>query len=159
MMKRVTSISALVLIVVLLGQWAYAQKTTPSKTLDIGIATPLTGPAAHIGMNMKNALLMAIEDQNAQGGVKIAGEKYLLNPIILDTKKDAAVGKAVAEQLVYDKKVKVIAGPFIDDSIGAQSVTEPNKIIAFFCDPLYSKYDGTRQTLFFLCQRADSPVV
>ena len=38
------------------------------KTFDIGVATPLTGPAAHIGMNMKNAVLMAIEDQNVREG-------------------------------------------------------------------------------------------
>ncbi len=128
-------LTAIMAGVLLAGGWAYAQKAAPPKTLDIGIATPLTGPAAHIGTNMKNALLMAIEDQNAQGGVRIAGETYQVNGIILDTKKDAAVGKTVAEQLVYDKKVKVIAGPFIDDSIGAQSVTEPNKVIAFFVTP------------------------
>jgi len=63
--------------------------------------------------------------------VKIMGEKYLLNPIILDTKKDAAVGKAVAEQLVYEKKVKIVVGPFIDDAIGAQPVLESNKIMSF----------------------------
>ena len=102
----------------LIGGWGYAQKAASPKTLDIGIALPLTGPAAHLGTDVRNAALIAIEDQNAQGGVKIAGEKYLLNPIILDTKKDAAVGKAVAEQLVYEKKVKIVAGPFIDDAIG-----------------------------------------
>ena len=149
--KRMTSISAgiIVIVAMLVGEWAYAQKTESPKTLDIGVATPLTGPAAHIGTNMKNAILMAIEDQNAQGGVKIAGERYLLNPIILDTKKDAAVGKAVAEQLVYDKKVKVIVGPFIDDSIGVQSVTEPNKIIAFFVTPSTPNMTGPSKPYSF----------
>jgi branched-chain amino acid transport system substrate-binding protein len=128
-------LTVMILSVFLVGGWVHGQKTAPPKSLDIGIATPLTGPAAHIGTNMRNALLMAIEDQNAQGGVKIAGEQYLLTPIILDTKKDAAVGKTVTEQLVYEKKVKVIAGPFIDDAFGAQSVTEPNKVIGFFVTP------------------------
>jgi branched-chain amino acid transport system substrate-binding protein len=132
MMRRTSLILiALIVIVMIAGEWAYAQKAGEPKTLDIGIATPLTGPAAHLGTDVKNAALIAIDDQNAQGGVKIAGERYLLNPIILDTKKDAAVGKSVAEQLVYDKKVKVVAGPFIDDAIGAQPVLESNKIISF----------------------------
>jgi branched-chain amino acid transport system substrate-binding protein len=143
------SLTAAIVIVMLAGGGSYAQTPASPKTFDIGVATPLTGPAAHIGMNMKNAVLMAIEDQNAQGGVKIAGEKYLLNPIILDTKKDAAVGKAVAEQLVYDKKVKVIVGPFIDDSIGAQSVTEPNKIIAFFVTPSTPNMTGPSKPYSF----------
>ena len=131
-MKRVTLILAVVIVIVMLrGEWAYAQKAAPPKTLDVGIALPLTGPAAHLGTDVRNAALIAIEDQNAQGGVKIAGEKYLLNPIILDTKKDAAVGKTVAEQLVYEKKVKIVIGPFIDDAIGAQPVLESNKIMSF----------------------------
>jgi len=37
----------------------------------------------------------------------------------MDTKMNAATGKVVAEQLVYEKKVKVVIGPFIDDAIGA----------------------------------------
>ncbi len=121
-------------VIFLAGAAAYVHAASP-KQLDIGIATPLTGPAAHLGMSIRNAALLAIEDQNAQGGVKIAGEQYMLNPIILDTKKDAAVGKAVAEQLVYDKKVKVVIGPFIDDAIGAQPVLESNKIVSFIVTP------------------------
>jgi len=100
-MKRISFVLVVLTVVGGLSVgWVFAQKPATPKTFDIGIATPLTGPAAHIGTNMKNAIMMAIEDQNAQGGVKIAGEKYVLNPIILDTKKDAAVGKSVAEQLV-----------------------------------------------------------
>ena len=129
-MKRITLILTAV-IVMLVNGWAYPQKPGSPKTLDIGIALPLTGPAADLGTDVRNTALIAIDDQNAQGGVKIAGEKYLLNPIIFDTKKDAAVGKAVAEQLVYDKKVKIVIGPFLDDAVGAQPVLESNKIMSF----------------------------
>ena len=48
-------LTAVIVVVMLVGGWAYAQKSAPAKMLDIGIATPLTGPAAHIGTNMKNA--------------------------------------------------------------------------------------------------------
>ena len=131
-MKMVALRAAAVIgIIVLAGGWVYAQKTASPKMLDVGIALPLTGPAANLGTDVRNAALLAINDQNAQGGVKIAGETYLLNPIVMDTKMDAAVGKAVAEQLVYEKKVKIVAGPFIDDAIGAQPVLESNKIMSF----------------------------
>jgi ABC-type branched-subunit amino acid transport system substrate-binding protein len=76
-MKQVTLILAAVIAIVMLrGEWAYAQKAAPPKTLDIGIAMPLTGPAADLGTDVRNTALIAIDDQNAQGGVKIAGEKY-----------------------------------------------------------------------------------
>jgi branched-chain amino acid transport system substrate-binding protein len=105
--------------------------SAPPKTLDIGIATPLTGPAASVGTNLQNATLLAIDDQNKQGGVTIGGEKYVLNGIVRDTKFDLVVGKSVAEELIFDKGVKAISGPFIADGVGVQVVTEKNKIIMF----------------------------
>ncbi|HVP76793.1 MAG TPA: ABC transporter substrate-binding protein, partial [Thermodesulfobacteriota bacterium] len=149
-MKRTALVFvALVVAVALVSGQAFAQKTASPKTLDIGIATPLTGPAAHLGTNIKNAALIAIDDQNAQGGVTIAGEKHVLNPIIMDTKKDAAVGKTVAEQLVYEKKVKVVIGPFIDDAIGAQPVLESNKIISFIVTPSTKDMTGPNRPYSF----------
>ena len=85
-----------------------SDKAFAADKLYIGIATPLTGPVGNVGTNYKNAVLMAIEDQNKQGGVTIAGKKYKLEAIVRDDKFDPATGKAVAEELVYDKKVKII---------------------------------------------------
>ncbi len=140
-----------IMMLALISGQAFAQKAASPKTLDIGIATPLTGPAAHLGNNIKNAALIAIDDQNAQGGVTIAGKKYVLNPIIMDTKKDAATGKTVAEQLVYEKKVKVVIGPFIDDAIGAQPVLESNKVLSFIVTPSTKDMTGPNRpfTFFF----------
>ena len=103
----------------------------PSKTLDIGVAAPLTGPTAFLGTQTQDGILLAIDDQNEQGGVTIGGQNYTLNAIIRDTKFDLIVAKNVAEELVFDKGVKVIAGPFVFDVIGVQAVTEPNKVIMF----------------------------
>jgi ABC-type branched-subunit amino acid transport system substrate-binding protein len=103
----------------------------PAKTLDIGLASPLTGPYAFLGTQIHDGTLLAIDDQNKQGGVTIGGENYTLNPIIRDTKQDLVLAKSVSEELVFDKGVKILIGPFIADAIGAQAVTEPNKVIAF----------------------------
>ena len=48
----------------------------PASTMNIGITTPLTGPMGPFGTQMKNAALLAIEDQNSKGGVTIGGQKY-----------------------------------------------------------------------------------
>jgi branched-chain amino acid transport system substrate-binding protein len=105
-------------------------------TLDIGVASPVTGPTASLGIQMRNGALMAIEDTNAKGGVTIGGQKYRLNPITMDTKADPKEGKAVADQLVFDKKVKIIIGPSIEDAIAIQQVTEANKVIGIFLQPI-----------------------
>ena len=115
-----------------------APTTTPApvpaevtQQLDIGAASPLTGSPAFLGNQIVNTVLMAIEDQNAKGGVTIAGQKYTLNPIQADTKADAAEAIKIANQLIFDKKVKVITGPFQADAIGMQNDTEKNKILLF----------------------------
>jgi ABC-type branched-subunit amino acid transport system substrate-binding protein len=113
----------------------------PPKTLDIALLTPLTGGAADFGTNVQNAILLAMDDQNKgimmaggqkeEGGVTIAGEKYMLNPIIRDTKMDVVLGKNLAEEMVFKNGIKVIAGPFLGDAVGAQTVTEKNKVMLF----------------------------
>ena len=103
----------------------------PPKPLNIGVSSPLTGSGAAHGTMIQNGALMAIDDQNAEGGVTIAGQKYTLNPVVRDNKWDIMVSKSVAEELVFDKGVKVIAGPFVQDAIGTQAVTEANKVFLF----------------------------
>src|SRR4030042_4773951 len=99
MTKVVTLILIAVIVVVMLVSGCAQPSAAPvpptsaptTKTLDIGIATPLTGGSAYLGEHIKNAVIMAIDDQNEQGGVTIAGEKYKLNAIVRDTKEDAAI--------------------------------------------------------------------
>ena len=126
-----------------------APAPAPPKTLDIGVATPLTGTAAHHGTMMQNGILMAIEDQNEEGGITIAGQKYTLNPIIRDTKFDVVVGKSVAEELIFDKGVKIIGGPFVMDAVSAQTVTEPNKVILFVINPIVPQMTGSNKPYTF----------
>jgi len=111
----------------------------PPKTLDIGVASVLTGPAAALGTAIQNAILLTIDDQNNQGGITIAGQKYMLNPIIRDTKFSVIVGKSIAEELIFDKGVKVIAGPCLADAVGVQYVSEKNKVIMFALDASLSE--------------------
>lgn len=125
--------------------------TETPKTLDIGIATPLTGTMAFVGTHIRNAALLAIDDQNAQSGVTIGGQKYLLNPVIRDTKQDLVLGKSIAEELIFDKGIKVIVGPFISDAIGAQRITEPNKVIAFLALPTVAGMSGPDKPYSFFC--------
>jgi branched-chain amino acid transport system substrate-binding protein len=137
-MKRILLSLVLVVLVVGIALMGCAKQAPspaptpapePPKTLDIGIVTTITGMQAFLGTHFQNTLLLAIDDQNAAGGVTIAGQKYMLNGIVRDSKFDVVVSKNVTEELVFDKGVKVIAGPMVGDTVGAQVVTEKNKII------------------------------
>ncbi len=127
------------------------QATTSPKTLDIGIATPLTGPTAFVGGYYRNAALLAMDDQNKEGGVTIAGQRYVLNAIVRDTKQDLVLGKSIAEELIFDKGIKVIIGPFISDAIGAQRVTEPNKVITFLAGEIVKGMCAPDKPYSFFC--------
>jgi len=124
--------AAVVIILVVLSGIGWAEGP---KTLNIGVCVPLTGPAANIGMNHYNAVQMAIENQNAKGGVTIGNQKYLLKEVARDTKFDPAVAKTATEDLVFDKKVKVIFGTTPVETSSMQTVTEPNKVILFVMSP------------------------
>jgi branched-chain amino acid transport system substrate-binding protein len=140
----ILGVTILTLAGLLLGGYACAPSAQPAptpgptpaspttKTLNFGIATPLTGGAAHIGEALKNGALMAVEDQNAQGGITIGGQNYTIEAIIRDSKFDVVVGKSVAEELIFDKNAIGITGSFVGDAFGLQSVSEPNKVIVFF---------------------------
>ena len=76
----------------------------------IGLAAPLTGPQAHIGIDIKNGTQMAIEDANAKG-VEIGGKKVKLELIAEDDQADPKTATVVAQKLV-DAKVVGIVGHF-----------------------------------------------
>jgi ABC-type branched-subunit amino acid transport system substrate-binding protein len=135
-MKKLLLVSMIMVGVVGLMFGGYATTAAAPKTLEVGIATPLSGPAGNLGANYQNAVLLAIENQNKEGGVTIGGQQYMLKAIIRDIKFDPAVGKTVAEELVYDKKVKVIFGPSMVEAGAMQAITEPNKVLLFCMAPM-----------------------
>ena len=44
-----------------------ASRPIEAATVKIGVASPLTGPQAHIGIDIRNGVQLAIEDANAAG--------------------------------------------------------------------------------------------
>jgi branched-chain amino acid transport system substrate-binding protein len=70
---------------------ASAPPPAPTQTVKIGIVAPLTGPQAHIGKDMENAVRMAAEDANAA--------KMMVPTNIRDTAKAVPLNKFSAEQV------------------------------------------------------------
>ncbi|HET9925735.1 MAG TPA: hypothetical protein VFS98_16600, partial [Methylomirabilota bacterium] len=68
MARRIRTVAFLV--VGLLVAWnEHARAQLQGQVLRIGIGAPLTGGAATFGVEMKNAVELAIEEQNGAGGV------------------------------------------------------------------------------------------
>ncbi len=76
-------------------------------TVKIGVAQPLTGPLAPLGIDLLNGAQMAVDEINAKG-MQIKGKKVRLEIVKVDDKANAEEGKKVAQTLVDAGVVAVI---------------------------------------------------
>jgi branched-chain amino acid transport system substrate-binding protein len=89
---------------------AEAPKTAEIMIVKIGSASPLTGPQAHIGIDIRNGVQLAIEDLNTTG-VEIGGKKVKLELVYEDDEANPTKATTVAQKLV-DAKVAAVVGHF-----------------------------------------------
>jgi branched-chain amino acid transport system substrate-binding protein len=104
-MRRFSSICAVALLSVSATVCA-AQDELVGQDLRIGVAGPLTTPSATFGVEMRQAVDLAIDERNAAGGVlggKVAAE-------VMDDQADPEKGKAVAQAFCDDKQVLAVVG-------------------------------------------------
>jgi branched-chain amino acid transport system substrate-binding protein len=98
-MRRVPSICAMALVLVSATVVCAAQDDLAGQDLRIGVAGPLTTPSATFGVEMRQAVDLAIAERNAAGGVlggKVAAK-------VMDDQADPEKGKAVAQAICDDK--------------------------------------------------------
>jgi branched-chain amino acid transport system substrate-binding protein len=71
-----------------------------AKEVSFGVVTIMSGAQALWGSNVSRGMNLASEEINAKGGVTVAGEKYLLKPIVFDDEgkpeKSLAGGKKLS---------------------------------------------------------------
>lgn len=79
-------------------------------TVKIGSASPLTGSQAHIGIDIRNGVQLAIEDLNAKG-VEIGGKKVKFEMVPEDDEANPTKATTVAQKLA-DAKVAGVVGHF-----------------------------------------------
>jgi len=100
--------SALPLLVLLpvLAFAVPAAAQSGGKDVKIGIGGPLTTTSAGFGVEMKQAVELAVDERNDAGGV--AGAKVVA--VAVDDKADAEIGKAVAKTFCDDPAILGVVG-------------------------------------------------
>ena len=82
-----------------------------AEEIKVGLIYPTTGPAASIGQLCVKGHKFAVDQINAQGGIKsLGGAKIKL--VIADTEGKGEVGMAETEKLIKNKNVVAIFGAF-----------------------------------------------
>ena len=79
-------------------------------TVKIGSASPLTGPQAHIGVDIRNGVQLAIDDANA-ANIEIGGTKAKFELVAEDDEANPTKATTVAQKLA-DAKVAAVVGHF-----------------------------------------------
>src|SRR6516162_5765385 len=102
-MLRLSLVSAATLV---LGSAAVAQTDLAGQEIRIGVAGPLTTPSATFGVEMRQAVDLAIDEKNAAGGV--LGAKIVAEAI--DDEANPDKGKSVAKTLCDDPKALAVVG-------------------------------------------------
>jgi branched-chain amino acid transport system substrate-binding protein len=99
--------------------------TNNNDTIKIGAAMPLTGDGATYGVPQRNAMQLAVEEINANGG--IIGKK-----IVIDFQDDKAQTKEavnIAQRFSLDKNIVAVLGyPNSGNAIAASKVFNQNNI-------------------------------
>jgi branched-chain amino acid transport system substrate-binding protein len=111
--RNLVKFLSMVTIILCIGTgFAYSKELPPVK---IGAAGPFTGDLSKIGLDALNAIQMAVEEANAEGGIK--GRK--IEVAIGDDMGDPSKGVLVAEKFAMDKNVLGVVGPMNSATVSA----------------------------------------
>jgi branched-chain amino acid transport system substrate-binding protein len=113
--KGLTSFCALVFLVFIISSPIGAQ--VKDDVVKIGLHGPFTGPVAYSGELMKKGFLLAVDEINKAGGIKIGGKMVKIKEFVEDDRATPAEGVAVTEKLITRDQVHAVVGPF-NSSVG-----------------------------------------
>lgn len=80
-------------------------------SIKIGLNAELTGEMPAVGASAKNAAELFVEEVNATGGLDVGGQKLPIRLVVGDNGAKADQAAAVAQRLISQENVLVMAGP------------------------------------------------
>lgn len=121
-------------------------------TMKVGVAGPLTGDQATLGQELKNGVIIAVEEWNARGG--LLGQKIEI--VWGDDQHDPKQAVAVANKFVNEGVVGVIGHFNSSSSIPASTIYRDGKVIQLTpasTNPLFT--ERGLWNVFRVCGRDD----
>jgi len=103
--------------------------TAQTNLITLGAAVSIDRSAGQYWPILSDAYQLTIDQINAKGGVTVDGKKYNFALNLLDSQSDQSLGVRLYTQLVTDKKVNFLLGPFSsNDALDDSSVAEKYQI-------------------------------
>jgi branched-chain amino acid transport system substrate-binding protein len=115
------------------------------KVYRIGAVIPLSGSLEAYGRNMKNGIMLALDEVNAAGGIK--GKK--LDVLLEDDTSSEKMAVTKAEQLIKGAHIPVIIGGATSNiTLALATVCEKNKVVLLSPAASSPKLSGLGQYIF-----------
>lgn len=153
-MKKMALLIMLLIVVGLFSGCGNSQ----SKDIALGLTAPMTGDYAEYGNVFKNAIELAIEKANTEGGIN--GKKVKL--VVGDSKADPKEAANIAQKFVADTSIQAVIGDFTSTAAFAGSpIYQKNGLVQL--SPTSSHPDFTKGGNFIFrnisTQADEGPVV
>ena len=111
-LKRGLIVLLVVLLLIGSASISCGKKTEEGNVLKIGFITTLSGQAATWGNVCQRTILLAIDQKNAAGGLKVGGESYRISIISEDDAYSSETAVTAINALIFQDNVKFILGSF-----------------------------------------------
>ena len=156
MKKKMSLLLTLMLIMGLLS--GCGNSSSQSKEISLGLTAPMTGDYAEYGNAFKNAIELAIEKANAEGGIN--GKKLKL--VVGDSKADPKEAANIAQKFSADSSIQAVIGDFTSTAAFAGShIYQKNGLVQL--SPTSSHPDFTKGGNFIFrnisTQADEGPIV
>ena len=117
--------------------------TAAEKTVKVGVLHSLSGTMAISETSLRDVLLFTFDEINAAGGIKVGGDTYKIEPVVVDGASNWPLFAEKAKQLLEQDKVAVTFGCWT--SVSRKSVLpvfEKNNGLLFY--PV--QYEGEEES-------------
>jgi urea transport system substrate-binding protein len=144
-------LSTLKKLILLLSLTALAFGARAADTVKVGILHSLSGTMAISETSLRDVLLFAFDEINKDGGVKVGGKSYQIEPVIVDGASNWPLFAEKAKQLLEQDKCAVVFGCWT--SVSRKSVLpvfEKNNGMLFY--PVQYEGEELSKNIFYTAE-------
>ena len=106
------------------------------KVFRVAHLEPLAGPFAGWGLPCQESAELAVEDINADGGVKVGDDYYIWEEVLYDNQLDPTITSTLARKVIYDDEIGYIFVNSTDEGLAISEICNENKVILFVHGPI-----------------------
>jgi len=113
MMKSLAKRVAILVTVLFFTLLSFSGVDAQTRTLKLGTLEPLSGPAAAYGIPAKEGAMMAVDEINEAGGLKIGNERIKIELLISDHAAKGSEAVNIVEKYIERDGINIIVGDLI----------------------------------------------